>query len=199
MDRNGEFTTDFMQWAGCQDGGSVETSLQAAPTISGKNIFELSKDFAGLKSQFRLNHTYKKHESLAVFSGNLAPEGAVLRASGLADRWLNYSAPATVFDSESECVNAVMSKKVKKGDLLVVRYCGPKGSPGMPYLCALRDARSEGAGRAGGDHYRRQDLISGHTPRFVHVSPEAASGSTFSILQTGDWISWNLTRKTPRV
>ncbi len=198
MDRNGEFTIgDFMQWGGLSGlVGVLRTSLQAAPTISGKNIFELSKDFAGLKSQFRLNHTYKKHESLAVFSGNLAPEGAVLRASGLADRWLNYSAPATVFDSESECVNAVMSKKVKKGDLLVVRYCGPKGSPGMPYLCALRNAlMQKGLEEQVAVITDGRMLISGRTAVFEHVSPEAAAGSTFSILQTGDWVSWNLEQK----
>lgn len=175
---------------------ALSHTLQASPTVLGKNIFELAKEMSYSRSPFKMDHPVKKQRGLAIISGNLAREGAIFRASGLKDASLAGSGPVRVFNSETECVDAVLAKKIKKGDVLALRYCGPRGSPGMPRLASLAKALDE---RGLDDSImiltdgRLQ--LPGHIPAIVHISPEAAIGSALSILQDGDVVLWSFADK----
>ena len=118
--------------------------------------------------------------------------GALFRVAGLKENWLSNSGIAKVFDLEEQCIKALRSKKIKKGDLLVLRYCGPKGSPGMPVLSGLKDAlETSGLEESVAILTDGRVLLSGKTPAFVHLAPEAAVGSALSIVEDGDLVSWN--------
>ena len=172
--------------------GACAQFLGPCPTVGGKNISDIAKASSTLKSSFKFNSTAEKGGSLGVLYGNLAREGALFRVSALKEQWFAGSRPVKVFNSEKSCSDAVLSKKVKKGDLLVVRYCGPKGSPGMPPLSDLENAVKKN-GLEGSVMILTDGRISlsGKSPAIVHISSEAANGSTLSILQDGDVVQWN--------
>ena len=176
--------------------GALHSHLQASPTVMGRNLIEFARDAAGAKSALKIAKPLRGHGGLAILYGNLAQEGAVFRMAGVKESWLSASGPAKVFNSESECVAAILGKKVKKGDVIVLRYLGPKGSPGMPSIDAVPRALEE---RGLTDQVALvtdgRMNASGKTPAFVHVTPEAAMGSTFSILQDGDIIFWNFNER----
>lgn len=199
MTPQGEFPmADFKKWGGILPLlGAVHGYLQASPTIMGRNLIEFARDAAQVRSPFKSAHPAKKTGGLAILFGNLSAEGAVFRTSGLKEQWLTASGPARVFNSEADCVSAIVNKKIKKGDVIVLRYCGPKGSPGMPSLDAVPHALGE---------RELEDQVavltdgrmnpSGKTPAFVHVSPEAALGSALSVVQDGDLIFWNFNERS---
>ncbi len=175
---------------------SLVQFIQPSPTVMGKNIAELAREMSYSKSPFKVDHPVKKQRGLAIISGNLAREGAIFRVAGLKDAALTGSGPARVFNSEGECVSAIMAKKIKKGDVLVLRYCGPRGSPGMPRLASLTRALDE---RNLNDSVMiltdGRVNLPGHIPAIVHISPEAAIGSALSVLQDGDSVLWSFADK----
>ncbi len=131
---------------------------------------------------------YRKTGGIAVLTGNLAPDGAVIKESAVAEDMLVYQGPAKVFDSEEETIEAIMGQKVKDGDVVVIRYEGPKGGPGMREMlnptaviagmglrvALLTDGRFSGATRGA---------------CVGHVSPEAMDGGPIALLRNGDIIS----------
>jgi dihydroxy-acid dehydratase len=179
--------------------GALHGYLQAAPTVMGKNIVEIAKENSSLRSAFKAGlHSQKKTGAgLSVLFGNLAQQGALFRASGLKDSWLAGSGPARVFNSEDAAVEAVRAKKIKKGDVLVVRYCGPRGRPGMPQLSTLPQVL-QGAGLGDSVLLVTDGRLGrvGGVPAIVHVAPEAAVGSPLSIAQDGDMVFWNFNDKS---
>lgn len=194
MNRQGEFNIDEIQKNGGLLAllGALHPLLQPSPTVIGKNIIEIAKENSSTRSAFKLSHPAKKYGGLSVFFGNLAREGALLRAAGLKEDWLSYTGTAKVFDTESQCAEAFHSKKIKKGDILILRYCGPKGFPGMPYLANLKKIiQKSGLEESIAIVTDGRILLPGKTPAFVHLTPEAAVGSPLSVIQNGDQISWN--------
>ena len=125
---------------------------------------------------------------LAILRGNLAEEGAVAKVSGIKQR--HISGPARVFDSEEECLQAILDDRVKAGDVVVVRYEGPKGGPGMREMLAPTSAI---IGKGLGDSVGliTDGRFSGGTYGLVvgHVAPEAAVGGTIALVQEGDTIT----------
>ncbi len=195
MDKSGEFSILSMEECGGVRGliASIQTYLQQSPTIIGKNIVDLARDLSLHHSSLKLAKPTKKHGGMAVFYGNLATDGAIFRISGVKEQWFAKSAVAKVYDSESACIEAIATKKVKKEDAVVIRYCGPKGSPGMPLLHGIKKAlQSHGLEESVLIISDGRIPLSGKTPAFLHLSPEAAVGSALSIIQTGDIIFWNL-------
>ena len=196
LNKTGEYSLEEFEKSGGLNSllGALHGFLQPSPTVMGKNIAEIAKENSALRSPFKagLHAQRKPGTGLAVLFGNLAQEGALFRASGLKESWMAGSGPARVFSSEDAAVEAVRAKKVKKGEVVVVRYCGPRGRPGMPPLWALpralEDAGLDDAvmlltdGRLG---------YPGPLPAIVHVSREAAVGSPLSIVHDGDMIFWN--------
>ena len=130
---------------------------------------------------------YRKSGGLAVLTGNLAPDGAVIKESAVAENMLVFEGKAKVFNSEDEAIEAIVGKKIKDGDVVVIRYEGPKGGPGMKEMlnptavitgmglkvALLTDGRFSGA---------TQGACVGH------ISPEAMEGGPIGLLQDGDTI-----------
>ncbi len=125
---------------------------------------------------------------LGILKGNLAEEGAVAKLTGIKKR--RITGPARVFDSEEDCLRAILDKKIKAGDVVVVRYEGPKGGPGMREMLAPTSAII-GAGLGDSVGLITDGRFSGGTYGMVvgHVAPEAAVGGTIALVQEGDLIT----------
>jgi len=134
------------------------------------------------------------HGHLAILKGNLATEGAVAKITGLKSP--KITGPARVFDSEEACMAAILAKKIHSGDVIVIRYEGPKGGPGM------REMLSPTSALVGEGHAEDVGLItdgrfSGGTYGMVvgHVAPEAAVGGTIALVHEGDSITIDAERR----
>jgi dihydroxy-acid dehydratase len=125
---------------------------------------------------------------LVVLKGNLAPEGAVAKMSGL--KVLRFSGPARVYESEESATKAIMNDEIRKGDVVVLRYLGPKGGPGMPEMLSVT-AMIVGKGLGGEVALITDGRFSGGSHGFVvgHVAPEAQAGGPIAFLQEGDLIT----------
>jgi len=131
---------------------------------------------------------------LAILKGNLAPEGCVAKITGLKSP--RITGPARVFESESDCMKAIMAKKVKAGDVVVIRYEGPKGGPGMQEMLAPTGALiGQGLGESVG--LITDGRFSGGTWGMVvgHVAPEAYVGGPIALVKNGDSITIDATRR----
>jgi dihydroxy-acid dehydratase len=125
---------------------------------------------------------------LAILHGNLATEGAVAKVSGVKKRVI--TGPARVFDSEEICLQAILSSQIKPGDVVVIRYEGPKGGPGMREMLAPTSAII-GAGMGDSVGLITDGRFSGATHGMVvgHVSPEAAVGGNLALVREGDSVT----------
>ena len=124
---------------------------------------------------------------LAILKGNLAPEGAVIKVS--ATSHLKHEGPARVFDSEREAFRAVMDGKIVEGDVVVIRYEGPKGGPGMQEMLSV-SSLMVGRGLDNSTMLITDGRFSGATrgPMIGHVAPEAAVGGPLALIENGDII-----------
>ena len=137
---------------------------------------------------------YRTTGGIAILNGNLAPDGAVIKESAVADDMLVFAGPARVFDSEEEAIDAIIGQKVQNGDVVVIRYEGPKGEPGMREMlnptavitgmglrvALLTDGRFSGATRGA---------------CIGHVSPEAMEGGPIALVEDGDIIFINIPKR----
>ncbi len=136
----------------------------------------------------------RKTGHLVILRGNLAPEGAVAKVSGL--KRTSITGPARVFDSEEECLDAILSKKINPGDVIVIRYEGPKGGPGMREMLAPTSALM-GAGLGDSVGLITDGRFSGGTHGLVvgHVCPEAQVGGPIALVEEGDMITIDASKK----
>ncbi|MEO2212835.1 dihydroxy-acid dehydratase [Paenibacillus amylolyticus] len=161
-------------------------------TVTGKTLAENLAESAPLENDQEiirpLNNPLKPNGPLVVLRGNLAPEGAVAKMSGM--KIQQFSGPTKVYDSEDEATEAIMNDEIQEGDVLVIRYCGPKGGPGMPEMLSVT-ALIVGKGLGGKVALITDGRFSGGSHGFVvgHVSPEAQVGGPISLLQNGDIIT----------
>jgi dihydroxy-acid dehydratase len=162
-------------------------------TIHGKAIGDLLADIPDEPRQDQdvirpwSNPVYKQGH-LAILKGNLAPEGCIAKISGL--KQTSITGPARVFDSEPECLKAIVGKKIKAGDVIVIRYEGPKGGPGMQEMLAPTSALiGQGLGDSVG--LLTDGRFSGGTWGMVvgHVAPEAYEGGVIALVKEGDSIT----------
>ena len=170
-------------------GGFIDTSLI---TATGKSVAEnikgaVIKDTGAVRP---LSNPYSPTGGLQILWGNIAPDGCVVKRSAVAPEMLTHSGPARVFDSEDEAIDAIYNGKIHEGDVVVIRYEGPKGGPGMREMlnptsalagmkldttvALITDGRFSGASRGAS---------------IGHVSPEAADGGPIGLIQEGDIIS----------
>ena len=170
-------------------GGFINTSLL---TATGKTIAENIKDAVNKNNNVLRNieNPYSKTGGIAILWGNIAKDGCVVKRSAVADEMLVHKGPARVFDSEEEAIAAIYAGKINKGDVVVIRYEGPKGGPGMREMlnptsalagmkldkdvALITDGRFSGASRGAS---------------IGHVSPEAASGGEIAFIKENDIIS----------
>ncbi|MFC0330536.1 dihydroxy-acid dehydratase [Paenibacillus sepulcri] len=161
-------------------------------TVTGRTLAENLADARPLADGQAVirpfDNPLKASGPLVVLRGNLAPEGAVAKMSGLKN--LRFSGPARVFDSEEETTQAIMNDEILKGDVVVIRYVGPKGGPGMPEMLSVT-AMIVGKGLGGEVALMTDGRFSGGSHGFVvgHVSPEAQVGGPIGLLRDGDMIT----------
>src|SRR5450759_3230643 len=164
-----------------------------ALTITGQTIVEVLQDVPAepRKDQDVIrpwNNPIYAQGHLAILKGNLAPEGAVAKITGV--KLHKITGPARVFDSEEACMEAILARKIKAGDVVIIRYEGPKGGPGMREMLSPTSAIiGEGLGDSVG--LITDGRLSGGTYGMVvgHVAPEAAVGGTIALVNEGDSVT----------
>lgn len=160
-------------------------------TVTGKTLAENIKDAKVLRDDVirSVDNAYHAEGGLAILWGNLAPDGCVVKQSAVAPEMMQHEGPARVFDSEAEAIAAILGGKIVAGDIVVIRYEGPKGGPGMPEMLSptsaiagmgldkdvalITDGRFSGASRGAS---------------IGHISPEAVEGGPIALVQEGDRI-----------
>ena len=143
-----------------------------------------------------LDDPVHRESGLAVLEGNLAPEGAIIRPSGVPASMKSFSGAAKVFDDEDEAIAAMKTGRIQAGDVIVLRYMGPKGAPGMKYAQASCQVLV-GLGLHKNVGLVTDGRFSGfnHGPIVGHVSPEAFAGGPLALVQNGDRITMNIDRR----
>ena len=161
-------------------------------TVTGKTISENLKEMPSLSKDQIIVKDVKEplfaSGPLVILNGNLAPSGAVAKISGL--KIFKITGPAKVYDSEDECFEAIMAHKIVKGDVVIIRYEGPRGGPGMREMLAVTAALvGQGLGEEVG--LITDGRFSGGTHGLVvgHISPEAFDGGPIAIIQMGDLVT----------
>ena len=167
-------------------------------TVTGKTVGENTGDKMIVDNNVirSIDNPYHSQGGLAIMFGNLAPDGCVVKQSAVLDEMLCHEGPARVFDSEEDAGKAIMENKIKKGDVIVIRYEGPMGGPGMremltptsaiagmkldAHVALLTDGRFSGGTRGAA---------------IGHISPEAMQGGPIAIIQEGDLISIDIPEK----
>jgi dihydroxy-acid dehydratase len=172
-----------------------------ALTVTGLSLSvesESARETPGQEVIAPLDRPLKKTGGLVILKGNLAPEGCVAKISG--HERLSHRGPARVFESEEDAMTAVTSKQIKPGDVLVIRNEGPKGGPGMREMLSVTGALvGEGLGKSVA--LLTDGRFSGATHGLMmgHVSPEASLGGPIAVVQDGDMINIDVTRRVLEV
>ena len=160
-------------------------------TVTGKTLGENIADAEIKRPEVihSLDNAYSKTGGLAILKGNLAPNGCVVKSAGVADAMLTHSGPAVIFDSQEEACDGILAGKVKSGDVVVIRYEGPKGGPGMQEMLSPT-SYIVGAGLGESVALITDGRFSGGTRGACigHISPEAAVGGPIGLLKDGDII-----------
>jgi len=170
----------------------LKNKLHNTLNVSGDKIFDIA-DKAEIFDEdvIRNSHNaYHKQGGIAVLYGNLAPNGAVVKQSAVNAKMMKFTGKARVFNREEEAMQAILNKKIKSGDCIVIRYEGPSGGPGMREMLAPTSA-IVGMGLADSVALITDGRFSGGTkgPCIGHISPEASSGGPIAILKDGDTIN----------
>ena len=142
-------------------------------------------------------HAFSQDGGLAVLKGNIAPDGCIVKTAGVDESILKFSGPARVFESQNASVEAILSNKIKEGDVVVIRYEGPKGGPGMQeMLYPTSYLKSKGLGKACA--LLTDGRFSGGTSGLSigHASPEAAAGGAIGLVREGDMIDIDIPNRT---
>ncbi len=144
-----------------------------------------------------VEHAYTKDGGLAVLRGNIAPDGAVIKTAGIPEELWHFSGPALVVESQEEAVSVVLTKKVKSGDVIVVRYEGPAGGPGMQEMLHPT-AFLKGAGLGKVCALITDGRFSGGSSGISvgHISPEAAAGGVIGLIEDGDTVVLDVASRT---
>lgn len=164
-------------------------------TVTGKTVGENIENTPVLDNMVikPIDQPYRNRGGLAILRGNLAIDGAVVKESAVAEEMLVHTGPAVVFDSEEEAVASIFEKQIKKGDVIVIRYEGPKGGPGMREMLAPTSAIA-GMGLDKDVALLTDGRFSGATrgAAIGHVSPEAMDGGLVGLVKNGDIIHINI-------
>jgi dihydroxy-acid dehydratase len=165
--------------------------LKPSPTVSGRSIVENAKAGRVRNAEVirPLDKAYHREGGIAVLSGNLAPLGSVVKQTAVGEKMQRFEGTAIVFDSEEDAMKAIMGRKIKAGHVIVIRYEGPKGGPGMREMLSPTSAIS-GMGLGESVVLLTDGRFSGGTrgPCIGHISPEAAEGGPIAIVRNGDRI-----------
>ncbi|MEE8423769.1 MAG: dihydroxy-acid dehydratase [Thermodesulfobacteriota bacterium] len=164
-------------------------------TVTGKTIMEEVKALKYIDDEVirPIEQAYSSEGGIAVLKGNLAPDGSIVKQSGVSLKMMKFSGKARVFDSEETAMKAITEGKIVKGDVVVIRYEGPKGGPGMREMLAPT-AMLVGLGLGESVALVTDGRFSGGTrgPCIGHVSPEAMEGGPIALIEEGDIIDLDI-------
>ncbi|TET28676.1 MAG: dihydroxy-acid dehydratase [Candidatus Bathyarchaeum sp.] len=173
-----------------------------AVTVTGKTVKENIESAVVLNPEVirPLDNPVHKEGGIAVLKGNLAPDGAVVKAAGISANMMVHQGPAKTFNSEEAAMKAILNKKIQEGDVVVIRYEGPKGGPGMREMLSPT-ATIAGMGLSESVALITDGRFSGATrgPCIGHVSPEAAVGGPIGLLEDGDIIEIDVPKRKMNV
>ncbi len=172
--------------------------LNDSLTVSGRNILEIARAAKRHDTDIirDLDKPYHREGGIAVLRGNLAPEGAVIKQSAVPEKMREFEGTARVFDSEEAAMKDIMAGDIKPGDVIVIRYEGPKGGPGMREMLAPTSA-VVGMGLSDSVALLTDGRFSGGTkgPCIGHISPEAMEGGPIAIVKEGDRIQVSISER----
>ncbi|MDO8899799.1 MAG: dihydroxy-acid dehydratase [Phenylobacterium sp.] len=176
--------------------GGVPTQVAFSQSRRWKEL-DLDREGGVIRS---VEHAFSQDGGLAVLSGNLAEDGCIVKTAGVDDSILVFSGPARVFESQDDAVSAILTGKIVAGDVVVIRYEGPRGGPGMQeMLYPTSYLKSKGLGKACA--LITDGRFSGGTSGLSigHVSPEAAEGGLIGLVENGDRIEIDIPGRTIRL
>jgi dihydroxy-acid dehydratase len=196
----GEHFLEDLDWAGGIPAllKRLRKNLHNTMTVSGKKIFELA-DSAEVVDENVIRPTsrpYHKEGGIAILRGNLAPDGAVVKQSAVSPNIMQFEGSAKVFNSEEEGMKAILKGDIRAGDVVVIRYEGPKGGPGMREMLSPTAAIA-GMGLSESVALLTDGRFSGGTrgPCIGHISPEAMEGGAIALLKNGDRIKIDIPKR----
>jgi len=176
----------------------LKSKLKKMPTVSGRTTTDIAAKAEVMDDDVirPLTRPYHKQGGIAVLRGNLAPDGAVVKQTAVSQKMMKFSGKAKVFDSEEKGMKAIMAGQVKSGDVVVIRYEGPKGGPGMREMLSPTAAIA-GMGLSDSVALLTDGRFSGGTrgPCIGHISPEAMEGGTIALVKNGDTISIDIPKR----
>jgi len=196
----GEHFMEDLEFAGGIPGvlKRLMKKLNDVSTVSGKNISQIAREADIFDEDVirPLSHPYHKEGGIAILKGNLAPEGAVVKQSAVSEKILKFTGSARVFDSEEKAIKEIMADKIKKNTVIIIRYEGPKGGPGMREMLNPTSAIA-GMGLSESVALITDGRFSGGTrgPCIGHVSPEAAEGGVIAVIEDGDKIEIDIPKR----
>jgi dihydroxy-acid dehydratase len=197
----GEHFLEDLDWAGGIPAvmKRLRKNLHNTVTVSGKKIFDVA-DSAVITDETVIRpvqKAYHKEGGIAILRGNLAPDGAVVKQSAVGPGVMKFEGTAKVFNSEEDGMKAILRGKIKPGDVVVIRYEGPKGGPGMREMLSPTAAIA-GMGLSESVALITDGRFSGGTrgPCIGHISPEAMEGGAIAVIRDGDRIGIDIPRRT---
>ncbi len=177
----------------------LESIMNDCPTVSGDTTQTIAKAATVMDNDVirSMDNPYHTQGGMAILKGSLAPDGCVIKQSAVSEKMMNFSGPAKVFNSEEDASNMIRNTELNGGEVVIIRYEGPKGGPGMREMLAPTAAL---VGRGLGDSCAliTDGRFSGGTrgPCVGHVSPEAAAGGPIAFVEDGDIIEINIPERT---
>jgi len=172
------------------------------PSVTGKTLEENIKNSVNKNKKIirSVKEPFSKEGGLSVLYGNIAPQGSIVKTGAVNDNMLVHEGPAKIYDSQEEAITGIKSNKVKAGDVVVIRYEGPRGGPGMPEMLAPTSTIM-GMGLGNKVALITDGRFSGGTRGACvgHISPEAASGGPIAFLKNGDTIVINIPERSINV
>ena len=193
MNPAGEYFMEDLDIAGGVSGvlKQLGDKIQDTPTLFGLTTRQLARSVENVDEEVirPLSNPVKKEGGIAILSGNIAPKGAVVKQSGVSAAMMQFEGTARCFDAEEKAMAAIMEGKIVSGDVVVIRYEGPKGGPGMREMLAPT-AAIMGMGLGDSVALITDGRFSGGTrgPCIGHISPEAAQGGPIALVEDGDRI-----------
>ncbi len=197
MRPGGEYLMEDLHYAGGIPGvlKRLETMIEDNPTVSGTPIKTIATRGRILDEDVirPVENPYKKEGGIAILYGNIAPEGAVVKQGAVSEKMKVFKGTAKVYNCEEDAMKAVMAGEIKPGNVIVIKYEGPKGGPGMREMLAVT-AAVMGMGLGESVALITDGRFSGgtHGPCIGHISPEADEGGVIGIIKDGDKIYLNI-------
>jgi len=200
LEPTGNFYMEDLEYAGGIPAvlKRLKESLKNNPTVNTKSIYTIADEAEIMDSEVirPLNNSYNKEGGIAVLYGNLAPGGSVVKQTAVSAKMKVFQGQAICFNSEEEAMKAILNGKIKKGRVVVIRYEGPAGGPGMREMLSPTSA-IVGMGLADDVALITDGRFSGGTrgPCIGHISPEAYSGGPIAAVVNGDTIKIDIPKR----